>query len=162
MLLHHVSIGVSDVGRAAEFYDKALGALGYKRVMEYMPYAVAYGMKGPELWVQLPHDRNAPSVGNGAHIAINAATKNAIQAFYSAALDAGGIDDGAPGPRAEYSPDYYGAFVRDLDGNKLEAVLVKKANGASKPKKMAAKRAKKSTARKSAGRKRMARKSKRR
>ena len=164
MLLHHVSIGVSDVGRAAEFYDKALGALGYKRIMEYMPYAVAYGTKGPELWVQLPHDRNAPSTGNGAHIAVNASTKSAVHAFHSAALEAGGIDDGAPGPRAEYSPDYYGAFVRDLDGNKIEAVLIVngKANGKSRPKKMAAKRSKKPAARKAKGRGRARTKSKRR
>lgn len=164
MLLHHVSIGVSDVGRAAQFYDAALGALGYKRIMEYMPYAVAYGKNGPELWVQLPHDRNAPSVGNGAHIAVNATTKNAVQAFHSAAVEAGGVDDGAPGPRADYSPDYYGAFVRDLDGNKIEAVLIAnaKGNGKSKPKKMAAKRAKKSATRKSTGRKPAGRKSKRR
>ncbi|MGQ0740850.1 MAG: VOC family protein [Alphaproteobacteria bacterium] len=132
MLLHHVSVGVADVGRAAQFYDKALGALGYKRVMEFLPHAVAYGVRAPELWVQLPHDRNAPTVGNGVHIAINAATRNAVHAFHAAALNAGGGDDGAPGQRPEYSPTYYGAFVRDLDGNKIEAVLV--ATAAARPK----------------------------
>ena len=163
-MLHHVSVGVADVDRAARFYDAALAALGYKRVMEYLPYAVAYGTNGPELWVQLPHDRNSPSVGNGAHVGFKAKNKNAVNAFHRAALEAGGIDDGAPGPRAEYSPDYYGAFVRDLDGNKLEAVLVKmSANGKSRPKKKAnparAKKPAKRGAKKAA---KKARKSKRR
>jgi len=164
MLLHHVSVGVADVGRAAQFYDAALGALGYKRVMEFLPYAIGYGSRSPELWVQIPNDRNAASVGNGVHIALNAASKNAVNAFYRAAIEAGGTDDGAPGPREEYSPDYYGAFVRDLDGNKIEAVLMLngKANGKSKPKKMAAKRAKKPASSKSKGRSRARSKSKRR
>ena len=84
-------------------------------------------------WVQIPNDRNAASVGNGVHIALNAATKNAVQAFHRAALAAGGVDEGQPGPREDYSPDYYGAFVRDPDGNKLEAVLVTM-KAAAKPK----------------------------
>lgn len=164
MLLHHVSVGVADVGRAAQFYDAALGALGYKRVMEFLPYAIGYGTRAPELWVQIPNDRNAASVGNGVHIALNAPSKNAIQAFYRAAIEAGGTDDGAPGPREDYSPDYYGAFVRDLDGNKIEAVLIAngKTNGKTKPKKMAAKSAKKPAARKAKARGRAKTKSKRR
>jgi catechol 2,3-dioxygenase-like lactoylglutathione lyase family enzyme len=162
-MLHHVSVGVSDVGRAAQFYDAALGALGYKRVMEFMPYAIGYGTRSPVLWVQIPNDRNAASVGNGVHIALNAATKNAVHAFHRAALEAGGTDDGQPGPRAEYSPDYYGAFVRDLDGNKIEAVLVKMSvKGKSKPKKMAANRAKKPAKRSAKKSAKKARKSKRR
>ena len=158
-MLHHVSVGVSDVGRAAQFYDAALGALGYKRVMEFMPYAVAYGVRAPQLWVQIPSDRNAPSVGNGAHIALKAANKNAVHAFHRAALEAGGTDDGGPGPRAEYSPDYYGAFVRDLDGNKVEAVLVTM-KAAAKPKAKARKAKKAKRGKKKAAKK--ARKSKRR
>jgi catechol 2,3-dioxygenase-like lactoylglutathione lyase family enzyme len=123
-MLHHVSIGVADVERAAEFYDAVLGALGFRRTADFLPYAVAYGDEGYTFWVQLPSDRNPARAGNGAHIAFNAKNKRAVQSFHSAALAAGGSDEGAPGPRTEYTPDYYGAFVRDLDGNKIEAVVM--------------------------------------
>jgi catechol 2,3-dioxygenase-like lactoylglutathione lyase family enzyme len=124
IMLHHVSIGVADVERAAQFYDAVLKKLGFKRVMEVMPYGIAYGLKAPEFWVQLPHDQSAPSSsGNGTHIAFNASSKAAVNAFHAAAVSAGGKDEGAPGPRPDYTPEYYGAFVRDLDGNKIEAVF---------------------------------------
>jgi catechol 2,3-dioxygenase-like lactoylglutathione lyase family enzyme len=151
-MLHHVSIGVADVERAAQFYDAVLAKLGYKRVMEVMPYGIAYGLKAPQFWVQLPHDQNAPSSGNGTHIAFNANGKAAVNAFRAAAISAGGKDEGAPGPRPEYTPEYYGAFVRDLDGNKIEAVFFDMSiskPGASKAKARKAKPAKKA-ARKSA------------
>jgi len=124
-MLHHVSVGVADVARAAQFYDPVLRALGYKRVLEILPYGIGYGDKLPQFWVQLPHDQRAASVGNGVHVAFNAASEAMIHAFHRAALAAGGSDDGAPGPRPDYGPEYFGAFVRDLDGNKIEAVLVR-------------------------------------
>ena len=142
-MLHHVSVGVADVARAAQFYDPVLRALGYKRVLEFMPYGIGYGDKRPQFWVQLPHDRGAASIGNGAHVAFNAASEAMIRAFHSAALGAGGTDDGGPGPRPDYGPEYFGAFVRDLDGNKIEAVLVRlpvAAAGKKKGKKRAAKK----------------------
>jgi catechol 2,3-dioxygenase-like lactoylglutathione lyase family enzyme len=147
-MLHHVSIGVADVERAANFYDAVLGALGFKRMAEYLPYAVAYGDTGYSFWVQLPSDRNPARAGNGSHIAFNAKNKRAVQSFHSAALEAGGTDEGAPGPRPEYSPDYYGAFVRDLDGNKIEAVVVMEVLPAAAPAKPKAR--KKATPKKSA------------
>ena len=145
-MLHHVSVGVRDVERAARFYDSVLGTLGYKRVMEFLPYGVGYGDSAPEFWVQLPHDRNPASTGNGVHIGFKAKSKPMIVSFHRAALAAGGTDEGAAGPRPDYGPDYFGAFVRDLDGNKLEAVLwrepavaAKKAPTAGKAKRKAAK-----------------------
>ncbi len=123
-MLHHVSVGVTDVERSARFYDVVMAAIGCKRVMEFLPHAVAYGETMPELWIGPPHDHQAPSVGNGTHIAFLAKSTRAVNAFHQAALAAGGTDDGAPGPRPEYSPQYYGAFVRDPDGNKLEAMLM--------------------------------------
>ena len=125
-MLHHVSVGVRDVARAAQFYDAVLATLGYKRVMEFMPYGIGYGDTHPQFWVQLPNDRNPSSVGNGVHIGLNARSKEAIHAFHRAALGAGGANEGDPGPRPDYGPAYYGAFVRDPDGNKLEACLVPK------------------------------------
>lgn len=122
-MLHHVSVGVADVERAAAFYDAVLGALGYKRSAQYLPYAIGYGEGNSEFWIQLPHDQRAPSVGNGAHIGFSARSKEAVQKFHAAAVQNGGTDEGEPGPRPDYGPDYYGAFVRDPEGNKIEAVL---------------------------------------
>ncbi|HKD20524.1 MAG TPA: VOC family protein [Rhizomicrobium sp.] len=154
-MLHHVSVGVTDVERAAKFYDAVLGTLGYKRVMEFMPYAIAYGESGPSFWIQLPANQQAASVGNGAHIGFSARTKLAVDAFHHAAMANGGMDNGAPGPRPDYGPEYYGAFVIDLDGNRIEATLhpeakparataaKKAAKKAKKPAKVAKKAAKK-------------------
>jgi catechol 2,3-dioxygenase-like lactoylglutathione lyase family enzyme len=149
-MLHHVSVGVRDVERAVRFYDSTLAALGYKRVMEFLPYAVAYGELAPEFWVQLPADHNPASVGNGVHIGFVARSKDAVAAFHSAALAAGGADEGGPGPRPDYGPDYYGAFVRDPDGNKLEAVLLRGPVAAA-AKKQPKKKAKKKTKKKAKG-----------
>ena len=123
-MLHHVSVGVRSVEEAVKFDDRVLGALGYRRVMEFLPYAVAYGDGAPEFWVQLPADRAPATIGNGVHIAFAAPNKAAAEAFHREALAAGGKDEGAAGPRPDYGPHYFGAFVRDLDGNKLEACLV--------------------------------------
>jgi len=144
-MLHHVSVGVTDVERAAKFYDAVLAALGYKRVMEFLPHAIAYGETGPSFWIGLPHNQQAHSAGNGAHIGFSARTSHAVDAFYRAALEAGGSDNGAPGPRPDYGPDYYGAFVIDLDGNKIEATLHPEPKPARKaaPKKAAKRPAKK-------------------
>jgi len=152
-MLHHVSVGVADVERAAKFYDAVLGALGYKRVMEFMPYALAYGETAPNFWIGLPHDQKSASVGNGAHVGFMARSKDAVHKFHAAALAHGGSDNGAPGPRPDYGPDYFGAFVIDIDGNKIEATLHKPPKAkvkaaAPKPAKKKAKRAAKPAKRK--------------
>jgi catechol 2,3-dioxygenase-like lactoylglutathione lyase family enzyme len=149
-MLHHVSIGVADVARAASFYDPVLKTLGFKRIMEVMPYGVAYGETLPEFWVQLPHDGKQASTGNGVHFCFTAKSKKAVHAFHEAALKTGGADEGAPGPRPEYSPRYYGGFARDLDGNKIEAVFFDM-SGAKPAKRKAA--AKKPPAKKKAAKK---------
>jgi len=73
-MLHHVSVGVSDVERAAKFYDPVLKALGYRRLMEFLPYAIGYGERGggPEFWIGLPHNQQAPTSGNGTHVGFQA------------------------------------------------------------------------------------------
>jgi catechol 2,3-dioxygenase-like lactoylglutathione lyase family enzyme len=153
MMIHHVSIGVRDVPAAADFYDRVLGTLGYKRVMEFLPHAVAYGDAAPEFWIGQPHDQGSPSSGNGAHFSFVAKNKGAVQKFHAAVLELGGSDEGAPGPRPDYGPDYYGAFARDPDGNKIEAVVVVAAPAA----KAAKPPAKKAAAKKAAPRKAAAR-----
>ncbi|MDE2183037.1 MAG: VOC family protein [Alphaproteobacteria bacterium] len=151
-MLHHVSVGVRDVERAALFYDAVLAALGYKRVMEFLPYAVAYGVTQPSFWIQLPHDQQVASPGNGTHVSFVGRTRNAVNRFHKTALEKGGIDNGSPGPRPDYGPDYYGAFVIDLDGNKIEATLLPEASREKSPKmpvrKAARKAAKKAPAKK--------------
>jgi len=132
-MLHHVSVGVGDVERAGKFYDAVLGALGYKRVMEFLPYAIGYGESAPEFWVQLPHNRTAATVGNGVHVGFTAKTKGAVNSFHEQALKFGGSNGGEPGPRPDYGPKYYGAFIYDLDGNKIEATLYAEASAAAAP-----------------------------
>ncbi|HTQ12344.1 MAG TPA: VOC family protein [Rhizomicrobium sp.] len=160
-MLHHVSLGVRDVARAATFYDPVMKALGYRRVADYSPGAIAYGESKdkPELWIGLPHDQGMPSSGNGAHVAFAAKSRAAVMKFHAAALGAGGSNNGEPGPRPDYGPAYYGAFIYDLDGNKIEATFIAPVKAAGKPK-TAKKAAKKSTAK--AAKKKKKKKAKRR
>ncbi len=124
-MIHHVSLGVSDLERAAAFYDAVLTPLGYRRTLEVEGLAIAYGEKSPEFWIGGPLDRSRPaSAGNGTHVAFAAPSPEAADRFHAAALERGADDDGAPGPRPQYGPGYYGAFVRDPDGNKIEACLI--------------------------------------
>ncbi|WP_375740238.1 VOC family protein [Pseudomonas boanensis] len=119
-ILSHVSLGTNDFERAVTFYDKVLPTLGCKRIMQH-PGAVAYGREYPEFWVQTPIDGRPASVGNGTHIGFFAPDKAAVLAFYEAALDAGAKGEGEPGPRPDYGDPYFGCFVRDPDGHKIEA-----------------------------------------
>jgi len=121
-LLSHVSLGTNDFERATRFYDAVLTTIGAKRVMEHGE-AVAYGRAFPEFWVQRPYDGKAAAVGNGTHVAFLAHSRADVDAFHAAAIKAGGVDDGAPGLRPQYSPAYYGCFVRDPDGHKVEAMF---------------------------------------
>ena len=157
-MLHHVSVGVTDVERAGRFYDAVLKALGYKRVADYSPGAIAYGESKdrPQFWVGLPHNQGLPSVGNGTHVGFNAKTKAQVNKFHDEALKAGGSNGGEPGPRPDYGPVYYGAFIYDLDGNKIEATLVTMA-AAPKAKAKAAKKPARKAAKKKAKPKRKAR-----
>jgi catechol 2,3-dioxygenase-like lactoylglutathione lyase family enzyme len=133
-MLHHVSVGVRDVARAAQFYDPVLRTLGYKRVMEFLPYAIGYGesRERPDFWIQLPHNQQPASVGNGVHVAFLAKSRQVVSKFHDAALKQGGSNGGEPGPRPDYGPSYYGAFIYDLDGNKVEAMLTVTVKAAAK------------------------------
>ena len=124
-ILSHVSLGTNQLDRALAFYDKALGALGIGRVVDLSQehHAVAYGRAYPEFWVQAPFNGQPAEVANGVHIAFYAETPAQVDAFYKAALEGGATDDGAPGPRPIYGKPYYGCFVRDPDGHKIEAMV---------------------------------------
>ena len=119
-MINHVSVGTRDLARASRFYDAALGALGYRRTMSES-FGCAWGLQWPEFWATLPSEGEA-APGNGTHVAFIAASREAVDAFHKAAIAEGGSDAGAPGLRPDYTPEYYAAFVRDPDGNKLEAV----------------------------------------
>ena len=121
-VISHVSVGTNDYDKAKAFYDGVLATLGIRCVMDF-PGGAGYGLKFPEFWIQSPHDGNAASIGNGTHVCFNANSMQEVQAFHTKALQLGGRDDGAPGFRKEYTPEYYAAFVHDLDGNKIEAVF---------------------------------------
>lgn len=122
-MLDHISIGVADFARAAAFYDAALGPLGYVRLFS-MERGIGYGVPGAkdEAFAILPAAGDARAPGKGCHVAFAAPSRAAVDAFHAAALHAGGSDEGAPGLRPHYGAGYYAAFVRDLDGYRVEAV----------------------------------------
>lgn len=128
-MLHHISFGVSDIERAAAFYDAALSPLGYVRVWEDIrpgeaDQAVGYGISGGGDKLALKHrpDGQRPP-GQGFHVAFAAPNREAVSEFFAAALQHGGKDNGAPGLRPHYGPYYYAAYVVDLDGHHIEAVF---------------------------------------
>ena len=115
-MLDHLSVRVSDYGRSKRFYEAALAPLGYKLVMEF-DGAAGLGVGGkPDFWIA------QGAAGGPLHIAFASPTRALVNAFYKAALAAGARDNGAPGVRIEYHPNYYGGFVLDPDGNNVEAV----------------------------------------
>jgi catechol 2,3-dioxygenase-like lactoylglutathione lyase family enzyme len=127
-MFSHVTIGSNDITRAKPFYDSLLTPLGLVRHMDF-PNAVGYGRTGgrPQFWVVNPIDRKAATVGNGITIGLEASDRGTVDAAYKAGIVAGGKDEGAPGIRAHYHPNYYGAYLRDLDGNKICVVCHKSA-----------------------------------
>lgn len=122
-IMSHVSVGISDMARSLKFYDAVLATIGARRVLEDGGFAVAYGKQWPEFWVQIPSNGAPPSVGNGDHFSFAATSRAQVDAFHAAALATGGSDEGAPGPRVHYGPEYYGGFIRDPDGHKIEAMF---------------------------------------
>ncbi len=120
-----LTIGTNDLARAAPFYDAALAPLGIERVPSKYQSWAAWQRPGEatKLWVGRPYDQQPAGNGNGWMVAFAAPSRAAVDAAHSAAMAAGGRDEGAPGPRPHFAPDYYGAYVRDLDGNKLHFVF---------------------------------------
>ena len=127
----HLTVGSSDMDRSVRFYDAVLAPVGLVRLKSFRS-ASGYGPKdfaGINLpfWILRPHDRKAASAGNGVTVAFTVPSRAAVDAFHAAALANGGTDDGPPGLRTHYHPDYYGAYVRDPEGNKVCAVCHVKA-----------------------------------
>jgi catechol 2,3-dioxygenase-like lactoylglutathione lyase family enzyme len=116
-MLDHLGIRVSDYAKSKRFYESALAPLGYEVVMEFGGSVAGLGAAGkPDFWIS-PGEVSEP-----VHIAFASPDRATVAAFHEAAIAAGGRDNGAPGLRPEYHPNYYGAFVFDPDGNNIEAV----------------------------------------
>ena len=124
-MLDHVSVGVTDIDRSRRFYDAALRPLGLVRIVDFgsgrgSDYGAAPGSLGVEFTITNEAEVKTPIPG--AHLCFRAPSRQAVDAFYAAALAASGRDNGAPGLRPHYHADYYCAFVLDPDGHRIEAV----------------------------------------
>ncbi len=123
-MLDHVSIPVSDLERAGTFYDAVLGTLGLERRKE-RPGAIGYGpreRRSPVFWILSEGTGRTGEPGAGLHISFQAQERSSVEDFFETALRCGGRDAGKPGMRPQYTAPFYGAFVIDLDGFKIEAV----------------------------------------
>lgn len=131
-MLSYVYLGTNDLGRAIRFYDRTLGALKMKRCVtndpEWDKVSAGWGtyeddgIRELALWVGKPLNGQEASVGNGSMVAFRAGSWKQVDDFHAIALANGGSSEGAPGLRLHYNPDFYAAYVRDPDGNKLAAV----------------------------------------
>ena len=116
-MIDHVGLEVRDYRRSKDFYVAALAPLGFELAMEYEGRVGGFARDGkPWFWIR----EGEPAAG--IHVAFTAADNDTVDEFYAAAIGAGGEDNGAPGLRTHYHPGYYGAYVRDPDGNNVEAV----------------------------------------
>lgn len=118
-MIEHVSIPVKDYAAAKQFYSEALKPLGYELKRDFPEYRAAGFMEGghTSFWI-VQKERVEPM-----HLAFLATNKDEVHAFHAAALAAGAKDNGAPGPRPDYGPEYYASFIHDADGNNIEAVF---------------------------------------
>ena len=121
-MIDHVSLAVRDLSKAETFYAALLAPLGMRKLRESPNAAIGFGKKYPEFWINRRAAMARVVEDSGAHICLRATDVRAVEDFHAAALKAGGTSDGAPGLRTEYHAGYYAAFVRDLDGNRIEAV----------------------------------------
>lgn len=125
MSLNYVMLGSNDVPKACAFFDAVFPAIGGKLIAEYMPHAFCFELRGGgRIWVASPFDKEAASPGNGNMIGLECESREEVQSAHRIALSAGGTNEGNPGPRPQYGPEFFGAYVRDLDGNKMSFVFL--------------------------------------
>ncbi len=120
-MIDHISVGVTDLERAARFYEATLAPLGLSRLVT-RPGTIGFGKSYPEFWINLRSRMSEVDPESGCHICLRAKSPDAVDAFHASALSSGGSSDGAPGLRPHDRVRYYAAFVRDPDGNRIEAV----------------------------------------
>ena len=119
-MFDHISFGVRDVANAKRFYDAALAPLGYRCISDSAE-SLGYGKKAVALWIGAAERPVKPDDKSNLHFCFTAPTRESVDKFHAAALKAGGKDNGKPGIRKDYAPNYYAAFVIDPDGYRLEA-----------------------------------------
>ena len=119
-MIDHVSIAVRDLNACGLFYDAVLTAIGFSRLVT-RPGTIGFGKKYPEFWLNERRNMTPVATDSGVHFCLRARDVAAVQAFHAAALQNGGADDGTPGPRSGEMKGYYAAFIRDPEGNRLEA-----------------------------------------
>jgi catechol 2,3-dioxygenase-like lactoylglutathione lyase family enzyme len=120
-MIDHISIPVRDLAASTRFYEAVLATVGMTS-LERRPATVGFGKSYPEFWLNLRQDLTPAPAGDGAHVCLRARSIDAVDAFHTAALANGGASDGAPGYRPQHGEGYYAAFIRDADGNRVEAV----------------------------------------
>lgn len=122
-VISHITLGTNDTERAGHFYDAVLGVLGFQRLPKPPGKPPAYENGGmPTIFLYPPEDGRPATWGNGTHVAFVAESHEAVHEFHRVALACGGTCEGEPGPRPHFGENYYAAYVRDPDGNKLQAV----------------------------------------
>jgi catechol 2,3-dioxygenase-like lactoylglutathione lyase family enzyme len=121
-ILSHMTLGVADLARAMSFYDTVLGELSIARGKSGDGFAGWGSGHEGGFFVTRPLDGKAASVGNGVSVSFLAPSRNAVDRFFAKAIALGAVDEGKPGLRPNYHANYYAAYVRDLDGNKIAAV----------------------------------------
>jgi catechol 2,3-dioxygenase-like lactoylglutathione lyase family enzyme len=121
-MIDHISIEVRDLAKAEAFYAAVLATIGFAKMREWPDAAVGFGKKHPEFWINKRAGMSRIADDSGVHICLRAPDTASVDAFHAAGLEAGGSSDGKPGVRERYNPRYYSAFVRDLDGNRIEVV----------------------------------------
>lgn len=120
-MIDHVSVAVRDLDRSRRFYEAVLAPLGYAP-LDIRSRTVGFGKKYSEFWLNLRPDMTPGAADSGSHVALRALNTAAVDAFHATALADGGTSDGLPGLRPQHGEGYYAAFIRDPDGNRLEAV----------------------------------------
>jgi catechol 2,3-dioxygenase-like lactoylglutathione lyase family enzyme len=121
-MIDHVSLAVRDLAKAETFYTALLAPLGMAKLREWPGAAIGFGKKYPEFWINRRDAMDSVPQDSGVHVCLRAPDTNAVDAFHAAAINSGGASDGAPGPRKHYHDGYYAAFIRDPEGNRIEAV----------------------------------------
>ncbi len=121
-MLHHVSLPVASIEKASRLYDAALSTLGYRRVHDDEVF-IGYGVEDGKDKLAISEVSPTVTAGPGFHLAFSAPSREAVDSFHESALAHGATDNGAPGLRPHYGPNYYAAFVIDLDGHHIEAVI---------------------------------------
>ena len=125
MSLNYVMIGSNDVANARTYYDAVLPLIGGKVIAEYMPHAVCYELRdGGCIWVANPFDQKVATVGNGNMVGLLCQSEAEVREAHAAALGNGGTNEGDPGDRPQYGPNFFGAYARDPDGNKMSFVYL--------------------------------------